>query len=181
MNWVHRFGSLAEAFYIGSAKAAVVDERSVIINGEEAWIWIVLEPRSRRLLGLELSWTRNSLTAYLFLKRLKSLYGIRVIVADGAPWYGVCSELGLRLIHDKDLLNLAERLSKEVKRRLKDFDLYFPCRCRRPFRHVKTWLDAWRGYYNWARYHRSLKASPCNHEGPEPLSILRLIGGDAMS
>jgi hypothetical protein len=26
-----------------------------------------------------------------------------------------------RLIHDKDLLNLAERLSKEVKRRLKDF------------------------------------------------------------
>jgi hypothetical protein len=43
-----------------------------------------------------------------------------------------------RLIHDKSLLNLAERLSKEVKRRLKDFDLSFPCRCRRPFRHVKT-------------------------------------------
>jgi len=58
-------------------------------------MWIVLEPRSRRVLGLELSWTRNSLTAYLFLKRLKSLYGVRVIVADGAPWYGVCSELGL--------------------------------------------------------------------------------------
>jgi len=27
----------------------------------------------------------------------------------------------LRLIHDRSLLNLVERLSKEVKRRLKDF------------------------------------------------------------
>jgi transposase InsO family protein len=86
-----------------------------------------------------------------------------------------------RLIRDEGLLNLAERLSKEVKSRLKDFDLYFPRRCPKPFRHVKTWLDAWRGYYNWIRYHRSLKASPRGHEGPEPLSILRLIGGDAMS
>jgi transposase-like protein len=59
----------------------------------------------------------------------------------------------LRLIHDRSLLNLAERLSKEVKRRLKDFDLYFPCRCHTSFRHVKTWLEAWRGYYNWIRYH----------------------------
>jgi len=49
MNWVHRFGSLSEAFYVGSAKTAVVDERTVIIKGEEAWIWdemgwIALEP-----------------------------------------------------------------------------------------------------------------------------------------
>jgi transposase InsO family protein len=51
---------------------------------------------------------------------------------------------------------------------------------RRPFRHVKTWLEAWRGYYNRIRYHRSLKASPCGYVGPEPLGILELIGGDAM-
>jgi len=179
-RWLHRFGSLSEAFYVGKAKVAVVDERTVIIKGEEAWIWIALEPKSRKLLGLELSWTRNSFVAYLFLKRLKSLYGIRVVVANGAPWYSVCSELRLRLIHDKDLLNLVERLSKEVKRRLKDFDLHFPCRCHTSFRHVKTWLEAWRGYYNWIRYHRSLKASPCGYGGPEPLGILGLIGGDAM-
>jgi transposase-like protein len=44
-----------------------VDEISVIIDGEEAWIWIALEPKSRRILAFELSWTRNSFTAYLFL------------------------------------------------------------------------------------------------------------------
>ncbi|MEM2169155.1 MAG: hypothetical protein QW186_05070 [Candidatus Bathyarchaeia archaeon] len=143
MNWVHRFGSISKAFHLGRAKTAIVDGRTVVIRGVEAWIWMALEPISRRTLSLELSWTRSNLTAYLFLKRLKEKYGVRVIVADGAPWYGVCSKL--RLIHDRNLLNLAERLSKEVKRRLKDFDLYLPCRCRKPFLHAKGLLEAWRG------------------------------------
>ncbi|MBS7627731.1 hypothetical protein KEJ36_02775 [Candidatus Bathyarchaeota archaeon] len=36
------------------------------------------------------------------------------------------SELGLGLIHDRSLLKPSERLSKEVKRRLKDFSSTFP-------------------------------------------------------
>ncbi|MEM2210329.1 MAG: hypothetical protein QXK35_00770 [Nitrososphaerales archaeon] len=43
MNWVHRFGSLSEAFHLGRAKTAIVDERTVIIRGVEAWIWMALE------------------------------------------------------------------------------------------------------------------------------------------
>jgi len=66
MNWVHRFGSLSEAFYVGKAKVAVVDERTVIINGEEAWIWDGMDSlraltKRRKLLGLELSWTRRGI------------------------------------------------------------------------------------------------------------------------
>jgi transposase-like protein len=67
-------------------------------------------------LGAELDKERNSFVAYLFLKRLQSLYGIRVIVAKRtSSLVGLCSELKLRLIHDRSLLNLAERLSKEMK------------------------------------------------------------------
>ncbi len=36
---------------------------------------------------------------------------------------------------------MVERLSREVKRRLKDFNLYFPCRCMKLFKHVKEWLE----------------------------------------
>jgi transposase-like protein len=86
-------------------------------------------------------------------------------VANEAPWYGVCSELRLRLIYDRSLLNLEERLSKELKRRLKDFDLSFSCGCPKPFRHVKTWLEAWRSYYNYVRYHMSLRKAPCGLGG----------------
>ncbi|MBS7609058.1 hypothetical protein KEJ19_00610 [Candidatus Bathyarchaeota archaeon] len=75
------------------------------------------------------------------------------------------SELGLRLIHDRSLLKPPERLSKEVKRRLKDFSylrpfLYFPCRCENPFSHLFAWLEAWKGYYN-VRYHMALGKAPC--------------------
>ncbi|MEM3027885.1 MAG: hypothetical protein QW220_04065 [Candidatus Bathyarchaeia archaeon] len=62
-------------------------------------------------------------------------------------------------LHDKSLLKPPERLSKEVKCRLKDFDLYctflvfcdeflsspsslyVPCRCGRPFMHIKSLLE----------------------------------------
>jgi len=54
-RWLHRFGSLSEVFHVGRAKIAVVDERSLNINGFEAWIWIAMEPKSRRVLALELS------------------------------------------------------------------------------------------------------------------------------
>lgn len=100
MNRVYRFGSILEAFHLGRAKTAVVDERTVIIKGVEAWIRIALEAKSRRLLASELSWTRNSLTAYPFLKKLKDRYGVKVIVCNGAPWYNVALELRLSLIHD---------------------------------------------------------------------------------
>ena len=70
-RWLHRFGSLSEVFHVGRAKIAVVDERSVNIKGIEAWIWMAFEPRSRKLLALEISWTRNSIVAYKFLKAFK--------------------------------------------------------------------------------------------------------------
>ncbi|MEM2169159.1 MAG: hypothetical protein QW186_05090 [Candidatus Bathyarchaeia archaeon] len=78
---------------------------------------MALEPISKRLLALELNWIRNNLTARISLKRLKEKYGVRIIVANGAHWCSVASELGLRLIHDRNLLNIIERLSKEVKRK----------------------------------------------------------------
>ncbi|MBS7609342.1 hypothetical protein KEJ19_02065 [Candidatus Bathyarchaeota archaeon] len=96
---------------------------------------MALEPKSRRLLALELSWMRRGaalryVMVYLFLRKLKLRKGKLWhkdyrFVADRAPWYGIASELGLRLIHDGSLLKPPERLSKEVKRRLKDFSSTF--------------------------------------------------------
>jgi len=172
-EWVHRFGALADAFHPGRARTAVVDERSLNVKGLEAWLWMALEPCSRRLLALDVSWTRNNLVAHGFLRNLRDRYGVRVIVCNGALWYGVCWELGMRRVVDPDLQNLAERLSKEVKRRLKDFDLYFPCRCPTPLRHVGRWLDAYRGFYNYARYHMALGRAPCSGLQDGPLTILQ--------
>jgi hypothetical protein len=41
----------------------------------------------------ELDKKRNSFVAYLFLKRLKSLYGIRVVVAERTEPHGIAYAL----------------------------------------------------------------------------------------
>ena len=115
------------------------------LKGLGAWIRLAMDPRSRRLLALDLSWTRNGSVAYRLLRRLRDNHGVRAVVADGALWYRrPCHGLGLRHQVDPGLCNLVERLSKEAKRRMKGFDLYFPCRCSRPFGHVRRWLEAWK-------------------------------------
>ncbi|MBS7610274.1 hypothetical protein KEJ19_06915, partial [Candidatus Bathyarchaeota archaeon] len=72
------------------------------------------------------------------------------------------------LIHDRSPLKPPERLSKELKRRLNDFDLYFPCRCENPFSHLSAWLEAWKGYYNHVRHHMALRKAPCGSSHPSP-------------
>lgn len=131
---------------------------------------------SRRLLAVRLSWTRNILAAYSFLKHLRDRYSVRVVVVDGAQWYmEPCRELGLRRVVQRGMVhNLMERLSKEVKRRLKDFDLHFPRD--KTLRGARAWLKAWKAYYNWVRYNMTLKGSPCDRTPkPEPYKMLKLI------
>ena len=173
--WYHRFGSLADAFHIGYAKTAVVDERYVNVKGLGAWMWMAYEPKSKRLLSLRATWHRNELTAQLFLGWLKMRYRVRHVITDGASWYRyACHQLGLRHQVDDVSSNYVERLSKEVKRRLADFNLYFPCRCDKPFTHVNRWLDAWCIHYNHIRYHMAIGRPPCG-EIDNPTRLFKLI------
>jgi len=48
---------------------------------------MAIEPSSKKLLAIELSWTRNILVVYRFLKNLKDGYGVRIVIVDKAPWY----------------------------------------------------------------------------------------------
>jgi len=136
------------------------------VKGLEAWVWM----------AIELSLTRNMLVAYKFLKYLRDSYGVWIVVVDGAPWYVEPSiKLCLRLNLENRLHNMVERLSREVKRRLRDFNIYSPCRCREPLKYVETWLEAWRSYYNNVRYHMSLWKTPCRFRGLEPHTMLSIV------
>ena len=111
---------------------------------------MAVEPRSRKLSAIELSWTRNILIAYRSLRNLRDSYGVRIVVVDGDSWYVEPSiKLGLRLhVEIGGIHNIVERLSREVKRRLRSINLYLPCRCRKPFKNVERWTNTWRTYYN---------------------------------
>ena len=85
--------------------------------GGKAWVWLAMKSTSRRLLAVRLSWKRNILVAYNFLKHLRERYGVRVVVVDGAKWYlEPCLELGIRrIVQCGGFHNIMERLSKEVR------------------------------------------------------------------
>jgi transposase-like protein len=66
------------------------DETAVMVGGFPAWVWMAYEPSSRRILGLWLSWTRNSLQAESFLRTLVRLYGRHPV------WYiDACKSLSI--------------------------------------------------------------------------------------
>jgi len=54
-KWIRRLSSFTETPHPGRARVAVVDERTARVAGEQAWVWLAMEPRSRRLLTLHLS------------------------------------------------------------------------------------------------------------------------------
>jgi transposase-like protein len=89
-------------------------------------VWMTYEPFSRRILGLWLSWTRNSLQAEKFLKTLVRLYGRHPVWTDGAPWYSdACRSLGLEHYtyrFGEWLHTVMERAIQSLKDRVECFD-----------------------------------------------------------
>ncbi|MEM3522597.1 MAG: DDE-type integrase/transposase/recombinase [Candidatus Bathyarchaeia archaeon] len=85
--WVQRFAWIADRFKPDSVECVLIDETQIKIGNKEAWVWLAFEPYRKAFLGFHISFTRNSLDAWLFLKRLKRKYGFKPIYKNGGPWY----------------------------------------------------------------------------------------------
>ncbi|MEM2896893.1 MAG: DDE-type integrase/transposase/recombinase [Candidatus Bathyarchaeia archaeon] len=86
-NWVQRLSSLADRFKPGGVECVLIDETQIKIGDKEAWVWLAFEPYRKAFLGFHISFTRNSLDAWIFLKRLRRRYGFKPIYTNGGPWY----------------------------------------------------------------------------------------------
>jgi len=84
LSWVQRFSRLNAMFTVGHVRCFIVDETSIKVGGQGAWLWLALEPYGRFFLGLYVSRTCNILTAELFLRGLVDRYGRRRVYSDGA-------------------------------------------------------------------------------------------------
>jgi len=92
---------------------------------------------------------RESIDAYLFIRRLVRRYGRVPIHTDGAGWYAdACRWAGVEhVVYGHPLKNLMERMVQYVKEGTEAFDDLFPVRksrlrSRRAFEHVLNWLSA---------------------------------------
>jgi len=95
-KWLQGLAPLERLFLAKRVRCFLVDETMVKVRGVEGWVWVAYEPYQRRFLGLWFSWTRSSLTAEAFLRRLVTRYGRHRVYTDGATWYPeACETLGL--------------------------------------------------------------------------------------
>jgi len=86
-RWLQDLAPLERLFRPRKVRCSLVDETMVKIHGEEAWVWVAYEPYQRRFLALDLCWTRSSLSAEHFLRRLVERYGRHPVYTDRAVWY----------------------------------------------------------------------------------------------
>jgi len=105
--------------------------------------------RPPRNAGLPRSRRGNSIDAYLFIGRLVRRYGGVPIYTDGAGWCAdACRWAGAeRVVYDRHLRNLMERMIQYVKEGTEAFDDPFPVggrgqRSRRTFERMHNWLSA---------------------------------------
>ena len=59
--------------------AFIIDETQIQIGYNVAWLWVVVEPIHRQILGIYISRHRNMLVTELFLKSLIKLYGKHIL------------------------------------------------------------------------------------------------------
>ena len=108
----------------GSSASIFVDETMIKIQGKRAWVWVAFEPGLRVFLAFRVSYNQSILDAYLFLKELRSRYGLKPIWTDDAAWYPeACRWARLEHhVYGQDWKNLIERMNQSLKDRLECFD-----------------------------------------------------------
>jgi putative transposase len=141
-NWVQRFNPKI-IYSRKRVTAFVIDETMIQIGGNEAWLWIAIEPVRSTVLGVYLSRHRNMLVAESFLRSLIKIYGRHTVYSDSGTWYPeACSSLGLKhRLHTSSEKSLIERAIQYFKDRTEHFDDYYPCiRFGCDLSHVYKWL-----------------------------------------
>jgi putative transposase len=128
----------------GQVNEIFVDETLLQIDGIDYWLWIAYEPSLNKCIMMHLSRERTLFVCYEFFKKLRSRYGRKPILTDGARWYNdACKWLRLKhYVYGADLKNLMERFIQKIKDRTECFDDHFPCTKKDGCNilHVYNWL-----------------------------------------
>ena len=152
--WLQKLGD--KSLWTGKMPSRiVVDETWVKVGGRSCWIFTALDPQTGRVLYLEPFWERDSWSAVAFLQALGEHYGAlpQEVVVDGAEWWAIAlSRFGMvRVVMARGIRNAIEGFYGEfLKRRVKDFDRYFPT-WDRELKSVRRWLRVFAWWYNATR------------------------------
>jgi putative transposase len=135
----------------------VVDETWVKVGGRDCWIYAAIDPDTQRIMYVEPCFERDGWTTKEFFLHLYEVYGSwpDEVLTDGGTWYDVGLSFLPRLRSGWRVIRGGQRNAIEgwfgefLKRRVKDFDKYFPS-WDRQLRSVRNWLRVYCWWYNWS-------------------------------
>lgn len=153
-RWIRKHGeSFKDEMWQGEMPPRiVVDETGLRTSSGLVWVYAAIDPRDRRLLYLDVFNSRDALKTWVFFRRMQDIYGTlpRVAVVDGGRWYiEPLKQLGIkRVVMRYGIRNYVERFFKTLKRRLSDFDRFFPYKRGPDYPSYWYWLLAFSWLYN---------------------------------
>src|SRR5215212_3442005 len=129
----------------------IIDETLIKVGSEYIWLWVIIEPKDKEILAIDISKERNMFVAERFLSHIVKEYGQHSVSTDGGTWYPqACKFLKIEHhIHSLFEKSIIERTMQYIKDRTESFDDYFPCKkdkCK--LKHVKNWLNLFVDYHN---------------------------------
>ncbi|RLE29641.1 hypothetical protein DRJ27_04385, partial [Candidatus Acetothermia bacterium] len=130
----------------------VVDETWVKVGGKEAWIYVALDSRTLKVVFLEPFFVRDEANTNAFLEHLVEAYGEwpKEVITDGGPWYRAAfsfwqveGKITWRVVRGGERSVLEGFFGEFLKRRIKDFDRYFPTKKGLDSLRRWLWTFAW--------------------------------------
>jgi len=123
-------------------------------SSEYIWLWVIIEPKDKEILAIDISKERNMFVAERFLSHIVKEYGQHSVLTDGGgTWYPpqVCKFLKVEHhIHSPFEKSIIERIVQYIKdRTTESFNDYIPCKkdkCK--LNHIKNWLNLFVDYHN---------------------------------
>jgi putative transposase len=125
-------------------KEYIIDETAIQAGSELIWLWVVIEPKYKEILAVDISKERNMFVAERFLSHVVNKYGIHSVSSDGGTWYPqACRFLKIHHhLHSSFEKSVIERTMQYIKDRTESFDDYFPCKKNKcKLNHVKQWIS----------------------------------------
>ena len=125
-NWIQKYKPWK---YLRKRKINeyIIDETAIKAGSSEIWLWIIIEPKHKEILAIDISKERNMFVAERFLSQVVNKYGLHSVSSDGGTWYPqACRFLNINHhIHSSFEKSLIERTMQYIKDRTESFDVSF--------------------------------------------------------
>ena len=131
----------------------IIDETQIKVGSELIWLWVVIEPKDREILSVNIKRTKH-VCYRTFSGRHVHEYGEHLVsTTDGGTWYPPQACQFLKLNHyihssfDKSIIERTMQYIKKIEQK-KDLMIIFLKKNRCKLKHVKQWLNLFIDQHN---------------------------------